>query len=73
MELVKGYDGIEFARYLLEHARNLEKMILSFFFFFPERQPDSLGMLNKRKMFSNAEVAFQDRKEVRKHWSKVMQ
>ncbi|KAI5318972.1 PREDICTED: F-box/LRR-repeat [Prunus dulcis] len=54
IKLTKGSDGIEFARYILEHAGALEKMNL----IYSPRQSDVIKKLNESKIISDATLNF---------------
>lgn len=54
IKLTKGSDGIEFARYILEHAEALEKMNL----IYSPRQSDVIKKLNESKIISDATLNF---------------
>lgn len=58
IELSAGSNGIEFARYILEHAETLEKMVIRYL---PE-QSNVLGKLKESKMISNPLVTFDELK-----------
>ncbi|XP_020424975.1 putative F-box/FBD/LRR-repeat protein At4g03220 [Prunus persica] len=65
IELSNGSNGIELARYILEHAQNLEKMAIVHS---PE-QSNAIGKLNESKKAPNAIVVFEEDQErgTRKH------
>lgn len=64
LELSNGFNGIEFARYILKHAPNLEKMVI----FHLQKYSDDVGEL-KDNVISNATVVSQVRKPEKKSWS----
>ncbi|XP_034225605.1 uncharacterized protein LOC117635383 [Prunus dulcis] len=64
LELSNGFNGIEFARYILEHAPNLEKMVI----FHLQKYSDDVWEL-KDNVISNAIVVSQVRKPEKKSWS----
>lgn len=63
IELSKGVNGIELARYMLEHAQNLKKMVIVCL-----QQQSGLvkRMLDKSKMISNGTVVFKENRQERK-------
>ncbi|PRQ43978.1 putative F-box domain, FBD domain, leucine-rich repeat domain, L domain-containing protein [Rosa chinensis] len=56
IELSHGSNGIEFARYILEHAQNLIKMTIVH----SPRQSNAMRKLNTSKMTSNITLDFQE-------------
>lgn len=54
MELWEGSNGIELARYIMEHAQDLEKMVIVHL----PRHSDVERELSKSKMISNATLVF---------------
>lgn len=64
LELSNGFNGIEFARYILEHAPNLEKIVI----FHLQKYSDDVWEL-KDNIISNATVVSQVRKPEKKSWS----
>ena len=54
IELSAGPNGIEFARYVLEHAKSLEKMVIRYL----TRESCVKKKLRKSCMISNAAVIF---------------
>lgn len=59
IELSNGYtyNALELARYILEHAQNLKKMVI----FYLPRQSYVIGRVNKSNKVSTATVVFQER------------
>lgn len=55
IELFGGSNEVELARYILEHAENLQKMVI---IYLPE-QSDVIEMINENKIISEAVVIFQ--------------
>ena len=56
LELSCGSNGVEFAKYILEHAQNLKKMTLVH----SPQQSNTLGELKKSKMASDVTLEFQE-------------
>ncbi|KAL6145550.1 hypothetical protein ACLB2K_056236 [Fragaria x ananassa] len=54
IELWEGSNGIELARYILEHAQNLEKMVIAHL----PRHSDVEMVVSKSKMIANATLVF---------------
>ncbi|XP_062006658.1 uncharacterized protein LOC133723809 [Rosa rugosa] len=59
IELSHGSNGIQFARYILEHAQNLNKMTLVH----SPQQSNAMSKLKKSKMASNITLDFQEDQE----------
>ncbi|PQM40949.1 hypothetical protein Pyn_02698 [Prunus yedoensis var. nudiflora] len=57
IKLTKGSNGIEFARYILEHAEALEKMNI----ICSPKQSDVIKKLNESKIISDATLTFQEK------------
>ncbi|KAM1489031.1 hypothetical protein TB2_031610 [Malus domestica] len=57
IELSNGYNGMEFARYILEHAQNLKKMVIHY----PPKQSYVERRLRKSKMISTTSIDYQKR------------
>ncbi|CAN6580640.1 unnamed protein product [Malus baccata var. baccata] len=57
IELSNGYNGVEFARYILEHAQNLKKMVIHY----PPQQSYVERRLSKSKMISTTSIDYQKR------------
>lgn len=57
IELSNGYNGMEFARYILEHAQNLKKMVIHY----PPQQSYVEGRLSKSEMISTTSIDYQKR------------
>ncbi|PRQ43965.1 putative F-box domain, leucine-rich repeat domain, L domain-containing protein [Rosa chinensis] len=56
IELSAGFNGIELARYILEHAESLEKMVIRYL----AEQSNAIGKLKESKMISNPLVTFEE-------------
>ncbi|KAL6141734.1 hypothetical protein ACLB2K_060021 [Fragaria x ananassa] len=56
IELSAGFNGIELARYILEHAESLEKMVIRYL----AEQSNDIGKLKETKMVSNPLVTFEE-------------
>ncbi|PRQ43983.1 putative F-box domain, leucine-rich repeat domain, L domain-containing protein [Rosa chinensis] len=63
IELSRGLNGIEIARYMLEHAQNLKKMVIVCL---PQQSGFVKRMLDKSKMISNGTVVFKENRQERK-------
>ncbi|KAL6144524.1 hypothetical protein ACLB2K_055216 [Fragaria x ananassa] len=59
VELSHGSNGIEFARYILDHAQNLNKMTIVH----SPQQSSAMSELKKSKMASNITLVFQEDQE----------
>ncbi|XP_062003783.1 uncharacterized protein LOC133721238 isoform X2 [Rosa rugosa] len=63
IELSRGLNGIELARYMLEHAQNLKKMVIVCL---PLQSGFVKRLLDKSKMISNGTVVFKENRQERK-------
>ena len=56
IELSAGFIGVEFARYILEHAENLDKMVIRYL---PE-QSNVIEKIKESKMISSPSLIFKE-------------